>query len=67
MADEDVHDLRNKRCYACQRESDPEEGRCAFCDHRMCWVHTIRTTFYGEWISWCEPCYARDKTDREER
>lgn len=55
-----------KLCYECGREADPEEGRCTFCDHRMCFQHTIRTTFYGEWVSWCQPCHTRYEEERAE-
>ncbi len=52
-------------CYECGREAEPEDGRCAFCDHRMCFQHTIRTTLYGEWVSWCQPCRSRYDADQE--
>ena len=58
--------MATKTCYACDRVAYPDEGRCAFCDHRMCYQHTIRATFFGDWVSWCEPCHTSYEADKAE-
>jgi len=56
--------MASATCYACGEAAEPEEGQCAFCVHRLCGRHTIRTLFYGEWVSWCQPCRDRYEADR---
>lgn len=53
-------------CDQCGHEAEPAHGQCAFCAHRMCGAHTIRTKFFGEWVSWCESCHARREANLAE-
>ena len=55
---------RTVTCYACSHKVDPIDGQCAFCKHRLCERHTIRTTFYGDWVSWCSPCHTQYEADQ---
>lgn len=41
-----------------------DEGRCEFCATPLCFRHTIRTTFYGEWVSWCQACYDQHEIEQ---
>lgn len=55
-----------KTCTVCGQAADPYEGQCEFCGQLLCFRHTIRTTFYGEWVSWCAGCYTCYEAEYED-
>lgn len=53
-------------CYECGQAADTQDGHCAFCHHALCLSHTVRAVFFGDIVSWCEPCHARHEADQAE-
>lgn len=49
-------------CHDCGQAADTQD--CAFCHHALCPAHTIRAVFFGEIVSWCQPCRTRYEADK---